>query len=142
MIHGKSVEKLYDSNDMSNSKHLAILKQGVSIWNDWRIANVGVKPDLNRANLRGANLCNYNLNGAKMRWVILRDADLQMADLSSADLTHADLRSANLSNADLNNANLSEADLRGADLSDANIEWTLYDKIAMYPKNQQADESQ
>ena len=68
-----------------------------------------------RADLRGANLC---------------DADLCGADLRGADLCGADLRGANLCDADLRGANLCDADLRGAKNIDS-ITWSIY--TAFYP---------
>ena len=47
----------------------------------------------------------------------LRGADLSYDDLSCANLSSADLRGADLSSADLSSADLSSANLRGADLS-------------------------
>jgi hypothetical protein len=38
---------------MANPKHLAIIKQGVEAWNDWRSAQHRVKPDLRGADLSG-----------------------------------------------------------------------------------------
>ena len=65
--------------------------------------------DLQRADLRWADLSSTNLSGA----------DLSYADLSWADLTDADLSGATVFRADLSGANLSGADLteaRGCDL--------------------------
>lgn len=42
---------------MANEEHLAILRQGVEVWNKWRKKNYKVlKPDLSGINLSGANL--------------------------------------------------------------------------------------
>ena len=83
-----------------------------------------------RANLRGANLCDANLCGANLRGANLCDADLRGADLRGADLCDAYLR-----DADLRGANLRDADLRGADLRGAknidSITWSIY--TAFYP---------
>jgi hypothetical protein len=56
---------------MANPEHLAILNQGVEVWNKWRDANLGIilgiRPDLSwwanlsYAKLRGANLSGTNL---------------------------------------------------------------------------------
>ena len=78
-----------------------------------------------RADLRGAYLCDADLCGADLRGADLRDAYLCDADLRGADLRDADLR----------DAYLCGADLRGADLRDAkNIDsmiWSIY--TAFYP---------
>ena len=52
---------------MANQEHLAILKQGVETWNQWREEHPDVildlsDADLSEANLNGANLIEANLN--------------------------------------------------------------------------------
>ena len=74
-----------------------------------------------RANLRGADLCDADLRRADLRDADLRDADLRCADLRDADLCGADLRCADLRGADLCDADLRRADLRCADLRDADL---------------------
>jgi uncharacterized protein YjbI with pentapeptide repeats len=101
---------------MANPEHLEVLKRGVEEWNQWRIDNPELRPDLGRADLRGADLCNRDL----------RDADLSFADLGGARISYADLRGARISYADLRRADLCGADLRRAylgevDLSEANL---------------------
>ena len=54
-----------------------------------------------RADLRGADLCDADLRRADLRDADLRDADLCCADLRDADLCGADLRCADLCGADL-----------------------------------------
>jgi uncharacterized protein YjbI with pentapeptide repeats len=99
---------------MANPEHLAILKQGVEVWNKWREENPDIRPDLYKADMRDANLRGANLSGA-----FLSRADLIEANLSGANLSGADLSGANLNWANLNWANLSEADLSCAILSSA-----------------------
>lgn len=41
---------------MANPEHLAILKQGMEVWNNWRDENLDVIPDLREADLSGTNL--------------------------------------------------------------------------------------
>ena len=38
---------------MANSDHLAILKKGVEVWNEWREENPLIRPDLVGADIRG-----------------------------------------------------------------------------------------
>jgi hypothetical protein len=71
---------------MANDEHVAILKQGVEVWNKSRDENRDIRPDLGGADLRGANLVG---------------ADLRVADLRGARLAGADLRKANLADVDL-----------------------------------------
>jgi uncharacterized protein YjbI with pentapeptide repeats len=129
---------------MANPEHLAILNQGVEVWNKW-ITDPTI-PDLSEANLTiynlsGADLFEANLYKANLRGSDLRCTNLMLADLNSADirdsklsgvnlcganliyadLTGADLREANLSEADLREANLSKADLTNANLSKSQV---------------------
>lgn len=126
---------------MANPKHLKIIYQGVKAWNEWRINQRGVVPDLTSADLTGAklrkaklskgvlvgaNLTGTDLFGAKLRktklnGVVLRGAQLNGADLREADLSGANVIGANLREAHLSRANLSGTNLSGADLSRANL---------------------
>ncbi len=74
---------------MANEEHLAILKQGVEAWNEWRELNKDVRPELanaelGRANLRGANLSDADLGSALLIASIFNSANLAGADFSRA----------------------------------------------------------
>ena len=133
---------------MANPDHLAILDQGVKIWNKWREENSSVEPDLSEAdlkervlyvkdegvginlqgadlqstNLENANLENANLKNAKLLSANLRNTDLFVANLENANLLAINLESANLLASNLKNANLKNANLFVADLKNANLE--------------------
>lgn len=82
--------------------------------------------ELRNANLSGvylaeANLRGSKLNESKLNETCLRGANLSGADLSKADLSRTDLRGADLSRVDLSGVDLSEADLSRADLSGADL---------------------
>ncbi|MDM3843931.1 MAG: pentapeptide repeat-containing protein [Aphanizomenon gracile PMC638.10] len=129
---------------MANDEHLAILNQGVEVWNKWRDENPDIRPDLSRsdlsgadlsgadltetylngADLRGANLSDAGLNAANLRGANLSRANLSRANLTEAQLSNADLRWVNLIGADLSGADLCWADLSGANLYGANLVWT------------------
>jgi uncharacterized protein YjbI with pentapeptide repeats len=122
---------------MANEEHLAILKKGVAIWNEWREASEGVTPDLygadlrgvkliganlnrvnfSRANLANANFANAHLIEANLAWAKLSDANFTEAVLVRAFLNDAWLINANFTNAFLNWANLAGANLTGANLT-------------------------
>lgn len=126
---------------MADQEQLAILKQGVTAWNDWRKRNPNIRPDLrglefSKANLHGANLMQADLytawlDGANLCDADLREANLMQADLDwaalieanlyKAELVRAELTGAKLMRANLNEANLKQADLTLANLSDANL---------------------
>ncbi len=89
---------------MANQEHLDILTQGVEAWNQWRQEHPEVRP---------------NLEGAKLRQANLISAYLTRADLGGADCSRANFEDASLGGADFAHANLTGANLRGADLVDA-----------------------
>ncbi len=104
-----------ESPAMANPEHLAILKQGVEVWNQWREEKREPRPDLSRADLSGRKLSGVNF----------RNAELHGADLGLANLYSADLRRASLIKADLGGATLSESDLRGAILLRSDLRVTI-----------------
>ncbi|MDD1415813.1 pentapeptide repeat-containing protein [Dolichospermum sp. ST_con] len=129
---------------MANDKHLAILRQGIEVWNNWVFPTYNltrISPNLSEANLSGVNLRGANLYYTNLSNANLSGADLRETYLYAADLSGADLRDANLtqvtpdirlrdsshsprtdfSKANLSNANLSSAYLRAANLSNANL---------------------
>jgi len=91
---------------MSEKTHLALLKQGVAGWNEWRAAHGEIRPELSGAGLCGFELANANLAGANLRRSDLRGANLSGALLAGADLEGADFFRAILDGADLAGANL------------------------------------
>jgi uncharacterized protein YjbI with pentapeptide repeats len=114
---------------MANQQHIDIIKQGVKRWNQWRVENQNIEPDLSdyaftkriinnepQINFKGANLKRVNLAGSRLRL-----ADLRNADLSEANLQKTNLSGAFLLQANLNGANLSAAILQGANLRDAKL---------------------
>jgi uncharacterized protein YjbI with pentapeptide repeats len=108
-------------NLMANEEHLAILRQGTEVWNQWRKDNPDIRPDLSGARLCRAELSRAHLFGTDLSEVHLGRADLSVADLSRADLGGADLSEANLHGAKLRGANLHRANLRKAGLFRADL---------------------
>ena len=121
---------------VANPEHLALIQQGVTVWNAWRAKEPSVRPDLSGADLseadlsgaalfeadfREANLTKANLSEANLTKAWLGQANLSEADLTGANLTKAWLGDAILAKADLFEANLTEAILSGADLSEADL---------------------
>lgn len=105
---------------MANPEHLEILKQGVEVWNEWRIGN-SVTPDLEEADLNNANLHSYVLTGSNLRRAQLREANLVGAALQGAVLYNADLLRANFSFAQLNSADLRATASNGVNFQRANL---------------------
>ena len=81
---------------MASEEHLEILRKGIAAWNEWREANLDVRPDLADANLDGANLDGANLTDAT-----LTGANLDDATLTGANLDGANLRSTVIADIDL-----------------------------------------
>ena len=100
---------------MSDPKHSEKLRQGLSVWNQWRVE------DLESPNLAGIQLVNYDLAGADFRKANLAKADLSGANLNGTDLSSANLSEARLSRVNLSRANLCEANLYKVDLFSANL---------------------
>ncbi len=123
---------------MANEEHLAILKQGVKAWNQWRAENLSVQhtplyppitvdrdpPDLANANLAGEDFSMANLRGAG-----LSCTDLSGTNLGEADLNRADLRLAKLSGAGLSGANFTWANLSGANLEGASVSGAVFGDV-------------
>ena len=108
---------------MANRKHLAILEQGVDVWNAWRADNPRIIPDLSKADLTavGETLHFANLSGANLDDTCLANIDLRDSNLSGAELSGADLRLSDLSKADLNSTRLRYAELGGTTLRNASL---------------------
>jgi uncharacterized protein YjbI with pentapeptide repeats len=119
---------------MANPEHLAILKQGVEVWNRWRQeqrkSHGEERLDLRGAELRSADLVKINFGrsyitsrhgGLRFSYVDLRGADLSGALLMGTNFLEADLSEARLTRADLAGAILKEANLFSADLSGASL---------------------
>jgi len=115
---------------MANPEHLAILKQGVKQWNEWRKEHPDVRPNLRAAirvevDLRKRDLTEANLHGADLNGADLSEAVLSGANLSLAVLSWTNLSRTNRSAANLSEANLSGVHLGGADLSGAELTWAI-----------------
>jgi uncharacterized protein YjbI with pentapeptide repeats len=119
---------------MADPEQLAIIKQGVAAWNQWRMRVAVEGPDLNGADLRGAdlreaNLFRVDLRESNLSTAIFICADLRGADLRAANLREADLRAADLSDAFLLDANLSGTFLSKTDFHKADLGWTVFGQV-------------
>jgi uncharacterized protein YjbI with pentapeptide repeats len=114
-----------------NSDHLTELDRGVRSWNQWRIENPDIIPDLRKVDLSGrdlrfADFRGAKLNGARLSNICLASAKFHHAELSGANLSRANLKFAEFIESDLTKANLSGSDLsevclRKASLGEANL---------------------
>lgn len=102
---------------VANEEHLAILMQGVSVWNEWRAdartsstlergltaakRHGGLAPDLTGAKLEGWELDSVDFETCQLNGALLARANLKEATLFRSLLTGADLRAANLQRANM-----------------------------------------
>lgn len=105
----------------TNEDYLALLRQGVEVWNAWKVHHPDIRPNLCFATGKGVAIQGAKLSGVDLSRANLSRADLSKADLIGANLSEAYLSEAYLSEADLIGANLAAADLRNADLISANL---------------------
>lgn len=123
---------------MANSKHLAILKQGVEVWNKWKKENPKITIDLSNTklnsldlseiNLSYGNLSNTDCSNTKFRnselWSVnFSHANLKNTDFSDATILGCDFRQSNLTNSHLFHANAFESDFSDANLDFANFSY-------------------
>ena len=109
---------------MANPKHLAVLDQGVTAWNDWYDEAYGADlscADLNLRDLTGINFSYVNLTFARLVGATLTDAKLHKTRLNHAELIGAKMWRAYMRKAILDCADLSGASMVGAHLSRASI---------------------
>ncbi len=128
-----------------NHDHLKILKQGVETWNQWRIDNPSLQPDLNCADLC-KELYSIWLNvpsDIQFPWIEYEDKhsgpSLTKIDFSNCNMYRVNLRGAHLGGANFRHTNLHEscltdaflvgADMRNCDLGGANLEKATLDAV-------------
>jgi uncharacterized protein YjbI with pentapeptide repeats len=105
---------------MANPEHLAILKEGPKVWNDWRKTEQIDEPDLSKTNLlHEAKLVGFDLSGVDFRKSALVGARIQISDLSGADLTDADLSMASCEGVSFVGAKLLRTNFNRAYVSNA-----------------------
>ncbi|HYK38299.1 pentapeptide repeat-containing protein [Alloacidobacterium sp.] len=107
---------------MADQEHLAVLQQGVAVWNEWRACHPKVWPDLSSVSLSwlelaDADLQHCSLNDSRFHYTQLTRSDLYRAAFGKASLYGADLRGARIVEASFAGADLTKADLRDAEIS-------------------------
>ena len=71
---------------MIDPEHLRILSQGVKGFKEWREDNLGIDPNLIKANRNGAVLQGANLSGANLKRANLSYTNLSRTDISGANI--------------------------------------------------------
>ena len=113
---------------MANPEHLEILNAGTTAWNQWRVDNRDIKPDLSAADLSGKFLldCNFvetNLMGANLSGATLMGSNFSWANLSTATFVQAGMSHVNLSYANCYGARFEMCNMRQAQLIKTNLQW-------------------
>jgi len=106
---------------VADEEQLTILRQGMRVWNEWRLAHSQFRVDLRGADLAESFLMRFDLSRAELQHANLSGADLNGANLQGSNLTGANLQRANLYGAFLYVTNLVEANLSDAHLGMANL---------------------
>jgi uncharacterized protein YjbI with pentapeptide repeats len=101
---------------MANEEHLALLLEGVAVWNAWREQQTSLQPDLDYADLSHRDLPGVNLSGAH-----LSGARLSSVNLAGANLQGVRANGINLKQVNLTDALVSEANLRYSDFTDTDF---------------------
>ena len=123
---------------MANPDHVNIFHSGTQIWNQWRLDNQSVMPDLSDENLSARRLVamktpensGVTLSGSRRREANLTRMDHYWTAIIKSDRTNIDLSSTSLRNSDLSGLQLSRANLSRADLIGANMSGSiLYETI-------------
>jgi len=104
---------------MANEEHLAILRQGAEVWNEWRQENPNLTPELDEANLEKIGFYEINFTGANLRQANFSEAHLKRANFKRANLKGATFMHTFLKGANFSEAHLNEAFFAGANLSKA-----------------------
>ncbi|MEH2291953.1 pentapeptide repeat-containing protein [Nostoc sp.] len=133
---------------MANEEHLAIVNQGVEVWNNWRKENPYIIPDLSgnvihhwysqEAEFKGILVSpgiHVSDNQSKYFPKNLNGINLNKADLSRSDISNIELKQANLNGANLSGANLNETDFTDADLTNADVIGALIDGAILIRAN-------
>ncbi len=100
---------------MGQHEHKRVLRRGARFWNQWRLENPEVIPELSFCVIEGSDLSGADLSGADLYCAWLQGVNLSGADLSGADLNGAGLAGADVTNTDLSGAlNLTQAQVNEA----------------------------
>jgi uncharacterized protein YjbI with pentapeptide repeats len=71
---------------MANEKQLAILKQGVEVWNKWGKHNPNIWNDLSKSDLVKVNLSGANISGAALGGALLVRTIIEKAKISRSSV--------------------------------------------------------
>jgi uncharacterized protein YjbI with pentapeptide repeats len=116
---------------MASEEHLAIFHRGIDAWNDWRVKNPSVEPDLKGLVLVGKELTNLNLSRVHLDGAVFKDVYCFGTQMAFATLNKADFDNVTFSQVDLSSAmmNAIKAHLvvfHGSNLTRAQLQNSLF----------------
>ncbi len=92
---------------MAREEHIALLLKGVQVWNEWRLANPEVLPDLSNVDLDGIDLVAVNLEKTDLAGASLKNCDLRWAVLNGAITSQTMFDGSNLRGSTLDSSSFS-----------------------------------
>jgi len=121
---------------MAHNDHIKILKQGVNVWNKWRIANPNVIPQLSRIDfgeiigtqndLGGINLSGAYIESSSLFSMNFENVNLEGAVLQNSNCYATSFKNVNFKSADLTLVNFTLASLDNADFNGAYLGNTIF----------------
>jgi uncharacterized protein YjbI with pentapeptide repeats len=118
---------------MASQDHIGILMTGADAWNNWRLSNLSIKPDLSeitfdldvhveelkRYNFYRTNFTKCTFFSKDMRKCMLKEANFSGSYLSFCDFSSSNLQGANFADTFMYGCCFSRADLSMAKLDNA-----------------------
>lgn len=99
---------------MPSTEHLSLIKSGVNIWNEWRIKNPQLLPDLSWSSISSMDLTGINLESTNLKLAFCKGCNF-----SNANLRHTVFFGANLENSIFENTEIDNVNFEGALLKNA-----------------------
>jgi uncharacterized protein YjbI with pentapeptide repeats len=93
-----------------------LVDERISAFNEWRMKNLIIRPDIS-----GKDLSNKDLSGAYLNGVSCIGTNFSHCNLSKVNFVQADLREANLEESNLTDALLMYAEMKDCNLRKANL---------------------
>jgi uncharacterized protein YjbI with pentapeptide repeats len=97
---------------MANEEHLAILRQGVEVWDSWRKKNPEIIPNFSDINFYKADFSNSDFEDASLY------GDFRQVDFANANFYGVDFKAADFDKANFSEAIFIECDLYWANFGD------------------------
>jgi hypothetical protein len=107
----RSLKNFLQQETFMDPQHVAKIKEGVAVWNEWREKNLNIEPNFSHADLSGLDL----------RGIDLRGAGLFKTNFSGSTLVGANLRQTRMVGTNFQDANLTAANVYGTSVWDVNL---------------------